>query len=628
MSINIAFILDDGFVIPTATALASLIENKDPDTIYDIYLITNNLSSENVSLFHKLGDYNNVNINIKHVNNSYDEFCMLSDSFKVTTTALFKFNLPAILSELDKVLYIDGDTIIQKDLSNLYNTELESCYAGVIEDYRTVHYYKPSIMERLNISHKSYFNTGVMVLNLKKMRTDNITKELFDYKKNGKNFFMDQDAFNVVFKENVKYLEPFYNFLLTNLLTFSYKKFMQLCPSKMNNIKSYDDFIKNSTILHYASPQKPWLYHNAIAENIWYKYYRKSILKNKKLKRTKYKLKTNNLSFAKEIFSVTKDANKTHKIISILGLKFKIKLKTKALSEKDIIVSLTSYPARINKVEKTIKSLLNQTLKPKKVVLALGEDKFPNKENDLPESLKNLLSDKFEILWTPYDLRSYTKLIPTLKEYPNNIIVTVDDDIIYEKERLSKLYKAYKKQPNIIHCHRVHRILFDKKKQIKPYIKWKFVISNVKPSFNNFLTGVGGVLYPPNVLHPDIFKEEVFKDLAPMADDIWFWAMAVLNNTKINVIKNNCKVLEYIEGTQDDCLWATNQTGKNDEQLKNILNRYPEILEKLDKRIFIPTLDFKEFLQQIFSIKNVCKNNVKHKIVTILGVKIKFKRSK
>lgn len=189
MCINIAFILDDGFVIPTVTSLTSIMENKNPDTILNIYLITNNLSPKNISLFNKLGNHNNVNINIKRVNNSYDEFCMLSDTFKVTTTALFKFNLPEILSELDKVLYIDGDTIIQQDLSNLYNTELNECYAGVVKDLRALFYYKPSILERLNISHKAYFNSGVMLLNLNKMRIDNISKKLFDYRKNGINFF-------------------------------------------------------------------------------------------------------------------------------------------------------------------------------------------------------------------------------------------------------------------------------------------------------------------------------------------------------------------------------------------------------------------------------------------------------
>lgn len=290
-----------------------------------------------------------------------------------------------------------------------------------------------------------------------------------------------------------------------------------------------------------------------------------------------------------------------------------------------LVISLTSYPARINTINQTIESLLNQTIKPQKIVLWLAKEQFPNKEEDLPKQLLDLVNNNFNF-FIEYcdDIKSYKKLIPALKEYSDSIIVTADDDLIYEKDWLEKLYKAYEKEPKMIHCHRAHRILFDKKKQIKPYIKWKFEISNVKPSFNNFLTGVGGVLYPPNVLHPDIFKGEVFKDLAPMADDIWFWAMAVLNNTKINVIKNNCKVLEYVEGTQEDCLWATNRTGKNDEQLKNVLNRYPEILEKLDKRIFIPSLDFKEFLQQIFSIKNVRKNNVKHKIITILGIKIKI----
>lgn len=619
--VNVAFILDDGFVIPTATAITSLIENKSSDTIYNIYLITNNLSKKNICLFEQFSNCKNITINIKNVDNAYNEFKINKENFKVTTTAIFKFNIPLILSELDKVLYIDGDTIIQKDLLGFYNIELNSYYAGVIKDLRPMYFYKPSIFERLNIQHKSYFNSGVMLLNLKKMRIDKITEKLFNYRKNGINYFMDQDSFNVVFNENVKYIEPFYNFILTNLDTFSFDEFLRLSKIKKDNIKSYNDFIKTCFIIHYASPQKPWIYKKTLKNELWYAYYKKSPIGNQKLKRINCKC---HQTFIQKLFSISNDLRTKHKVITVLGLKLKIKLKLK--DKFDAIISLTSYPARINTVEKTIKTLLNQTLKPKKIVLALGEDKFPNKENDLPESLRSLLSDKFEILWTPKDLRSYTKLVPALKEYPNDIIVTADDDIIYKKDWLEKLYEAYKKEPSLIHCHRAHRITFDKNKKIMPYREWVWGVKKVKPSFNNFLTGVGGVLYPPNVLNKDVFNVELFQKLAPLADDIWFWAMAVLNDTKINVIKHNNSSLVCIDGTQENCLCKQNvDESKNDEQLNNILEYYPQILEKLDKKKFRNV----SFLQSLFSITNLPSKEEKwYRTVYFLGFKLSFRNKK
>ena len=82
-------------------------------------------------------------------------------------------------------------------------------------------------------------------------------------------------------------------------------------------------------------------------------------------------------------------------------------------SEK-VMISLTSFPARINEVKYTIYSLLNQTYKPNKIVLWLGEDKFINKESDLPKELLDFTQKGLSIKFVK-DLRSYTKLIPALK---------------------------------------------------------------------------------------------------------------------------------------------------------------------------------------------------------------------
>ncbi|MBQ6012154.1 MAG: hypothetical protein IJL23_03465, partial [Alphaproteobacteria bacterium] len=167
--------------------------------------------------------------------------------------------------------------------------------------------------------------------------------------------------------------------------------------------------------------------------------------------------------------------------------------------DKKIIVSLTSFPQRMKDIHYAIFSLLKQTVKPDKIILWLGKDKFPNKEQDLPETLLNLKKFGLTIKWCK-DIRSYTKLIPALKEYPDDIIITVDDDIYYPEYLVEKLYKAYLKNKNMVHCLRAHKIKFNQDETILPYNDWEKCIQNVKPSFNNFLTGVGGVLYPPKCL--------------------------------------------------------------------------------------------------------------------------------
>ncbi|MBO5038440.1 MAG: glycosyltransferase [Alphaproteobacteria bacterium] len=249
-----------------------------------------------------------------------------------------------------------------------------------------------------------------------------------------------------------------------------------------------------------------------------------------------------------------------------------------------VIISLTSFPARIDTVNQTIETLLNQTTKADKVILWLSQEEFPDKEAGLPTQLLNLKENGLTIGWHQRNLRSFEKLIPALRQYPDAIIVTADDDILYPKNWLELLLKSYYTDPTAIHCHRVHKV-GRKNSNIAPYNSWKKNIRTPSLSYANFATTGGGVLYPPHCLYKDVLKEEIFMKLCPRADDIWFWAMAVLNNTKIQNIKNNIPDLKYVPGTQEaeTCLWKTNtgQLAQNDIQMQNVLTAYPEILPKV-----------------------------------------------
>ena len=204
-------------------------------------------------------------------------------------------------------------------------------------------------------------------------------------------------------------------------------------------------------------------------------------------------------------------------------------------NSKNIIVSLTSFPKRINYVLLTIKSIIRQTLKPNKIILWLSKTEFIKKEKNLPLNLLSLIKKGLNIKFVKKNIKSYKKLIPSLKKYPNNLIITVDDDIIYRKDTIEKLYKNYIKFPKDIHAHRITKF---------KYKSGKFeVISGgyqyyKNSSFLNKLTGVGGVLYPPNSLYKDVLREDLFLKLAPTNDDQWFWIQAILNNVRIRVVEN------------------------------------------------------------------------------------------
>ena len=206
----------------------------------------------------------------------------------------------------------------------------------------------------------------------------------------------------------------------------------------------------------------------------------------------------------------------------------------------EIVVSLTSYPARITTVHMTIMTLLNQKVKPDKVVLWLAREQFPKGMAALPEKLLALQNVGLTIEWT-HDIQSYKKLIPTLKLCPDAIVVTCDDDTFYPPHWLEMLMASYAKHPDCVHCHRGHTIRFDSNGKVLPFLKWEFESVSAEPSFLNFQTGIGGVLYPPHCLAAEVFNELAFMELATTCDDHWFWAMAVLNGTKIKIVENGIR---------------------------------------------------------------------------------------
>ncbi len=115
-----------------------------------------------------------------------------------------------------------------------------------------------------------------------------------------------------------------------------------------------------------------------------------------------------------------------------------------SLPERKIIASLTSWTKRIGTAHLAIQTILNQTRRPDLTVLYLATDEFPRKENDLPRELLALCSERFEIRWTK-NIRSYKKLIPALKDFPDDIIITFDDDLFFHPALIERLLVGYKK---------------------------------------------------------------------------------------------------------------------------------------------------------------------------------------
>lgn len=250
--------------------------------------------------------------------------------------------------------------------------------------------------------------------------------------------------------------------------------------------------------------------------------------------------------------------------------------------EPELIVSLTSFPARIETVQHTVASILLQSHKPDKVILWLAPEQFPGGTASLPKGLLALRKYGLTIGWCR-DIRSFKKLIPSLRKYPDAVIVTADDDLYYERNWLKILYKEYKAAPELVHCHRITEFYLQDGRY-DAVGRGKGVMP--KSSFLYKVTGCGGVLYPPHCMAEDILREDIFLKICSTNDDIWFWLMAVLNGVRISVPKHNIPKLHYVESTQKGpTLSSINDQGENLFwiQFHQVIEHYPEIDRRLQK---------------------------------------------
>lgn len=256
----------------------------------------------------------------------------------------------------------------------------------------------------------------------------------------------------------------------------------------------------------------------------------------------------------------------------IFPLQVQLKKKQSLSNDDKIIVSLTSFPKRINKVWMVIETMFNQTHKPDKIVLTLSELQFPDKK--LPQKLLEQTQRGLEIIWTKDDIRSHKKYYYTMQKYPNSIVITADDDILYEKSLIEKLIEFHQKYPKYILCNSGALKIGEN------YLNWKrLFFQPTQPAFEVMQLGGTGTLYPPHSLYKDVFRKDIFLEICPLADDIWLNAMTVLNDTKI--LKTDYKYWQMPILYKDNVTLHSINNGQNQNtiQIGNLIQKYGEEFE-------------------------------------------------
>jgi lipopolysaccharide biosynthesis glycosyltransferase len=274
--IPIVFITDNNFVLPTCAAITSLMLNKNRKTKYRVYIIvTSETSRENRE---KLTANRTENVLVETVTCSTDHIKSCLGYEHVSNLCLLKFDIADLFPRYDKILYLDGDIIVTKDLTELYNIPLENCYAAATSDMAIVKFY--DYFKDLNIGN--YFNAGVMLLNAKLIRENKIKMLLYAERKNPNYRYVDQDIWNVICKNKIVWLPVKYNNMFGNYGNWN------ITINDINryynaNYKSEKSLIHDSYIIHLCGPAKPWKDAAAFFGREWMRYFKKSALGKEKL---------------------------------------------------------------------------------------------------------------------------------------------------------------------------------------------------------------------------------------------------------------------------------------------------------------------------------------------------------
>lgn len=256
--IPICFATDDNYVPFLTVALASLLDNASKEFFYSIFVLTSNLKQENKDSILK---QKTENSNIEFISLS-KELDKIQDMFHLrdyySKETYYRIFIPNLFPQYKKVLYLDCDITVLKDVSELYNTSIHGYYvaAAVEEVMQTFEVFGNYVEKADGINRKDYFNAGILLINCRRWRNKHIAERFVDLL-NRYTFrvVQDEDYLNVLCKGNVKKISLGWN-------KTSYK-----------NEEFNDEELK---LIHWKINWRPWKYKDVLYEEYFWKYAQKT----------------------------------------------------------------------------------------------------------------------------------------------------------------------------------------------------------------------------------------------------------------------------------------------------------------------------------------------------------------
>lgn len=244
---NIALCTDENFSVPALVCITSIFENNKGDECH-IYILTDGLSDKTIDKFQKLGDIYKQQISVMFINKH--RFAGLTVSERYPVSMYYRFLLPEMLPEEDKVLYLDCDIIVRHSLKAVYDTSLNDVALGAVVS-QSCDWIKWTNDHKLTTP---FFNSGVLLMNLDYWRKNNTIEALVKWVANyDKELWLpDQSALNKVLEGKVVYLNYTYNFQ---------ERWTRNLEGSNIHFSKWDEIMRiaeDPIVVHYCDAEKPW----------------------------------------------------------------------------------------------------------------------------------------------------------------------------------------------------------------------------------------------------------------------------------------------------------------------------------------------------------------------------------
>ena len=249
--INIGMVSDDNYIPQMAALMASILENALPEDNIHFYIVDGGIKSENIAKLSSLQSIKQFQLDICTPDNSkYSS--LYSGNWGVCT--YYRLDIPNLFPEVDRMIYLDCDMIVRRSLSELWNSDLEGKAIGVSPDSTELPGSRQFGPDRLGIDN-IYFNAGMILMDLKQIRQNRLFEKATEWLYNNpeKILLVDQDALNIVFKNDKKILPRIWN-SPPNYYRYYFRDYYK-------NEPDFEESLENPAIVHYlGSSLRPWDY--------------------------------------------------------------------------------------------------------------------------------------------------------------------------------------------------------------------------------------------------------------------------------------------------------------------------------------------------------------------------------